>query len=307
MSERIDPRRGTLRSPDADPEAPAYDGTGRLEGHCRTAGTAQLAEAGPEAGVLPGDRGGALAAPPLSPLAARQRERVTRALADAGQLPPSAAPAVSVDVLDPDHPDAVRCLGSYVSEMNGLLDGGFDPANSLLLDPEALRAPRGLFLVVRLHGTPVGCAGLKLPAGAPAEIKRLWISPRARGLGLARRLLAELEGHAARRGRDLIRLETNNALKGAIRLYRSSGYVEIPAFNDEPYAHLWFAKPLSPRGAEERKGHTFRPHDDRPGSPQSPAPVPAPCPSGPPPSVARARSAPSAPGRCRNSAKSPTP
>lgn len=157
------------------------------------------------------------------------------------------ASVVSLAVLDPAHPDAAHCLRSYGAELGELFEGGFDPANSLLPDPGELRAPYGLFLVARLHGEPVGCGGIKLPAGAPAEIKRLWVSPRVRGLGLARRLLAELEERAVRHGSDLVRLDTNRALEATTRLYRSSGYTEVPAFNDEPYAHHWFEKRLIPK------------------------------------------------------------
>ncbi|MFG2568414.1 GNAT family N-acetyltransferase [Streptomyces sp. NPDC048567] len=186
-------------------------------------------------------RSDALAASLLDPLDARQRDRLLAAMAEVERL--LTASVVTLDVLDPDHPDAVHCLKGFAGELGALF--GFDPANSLLPDPGELRAPRGLFLVARLHGEPVGCAGLKLPAGAPAEIKRLWVSPRARGLGLARRLLSALEEKAVAHGRDLVRLDTNKALTAAIRLYRDSGYTEIPAFNDEPYAHHWFEKRLT--------------------------------------------------------------
>ncbi|GAA2999354.1 helix-turn-helix domain-containing GNAT family N-acetyltransferase [Streptomyces drozdowiczii] len=186
-------------------------------------------------------RSDALAASLLDPLDARQRDRLLAAMAEVERL--LTASVVTLDVLDPDHPDAVHCLKGFAGELGALF--GFDPANSLLPDPGELRAPRGLFLVARLHGEPVACAGLKLPAGAPAEIKRLWVSPRARGLGLARRLLSTLEERAVAHGRDLVRLDTNKALTAAIRLYRDSGYTEIPAFNDEPYAHHWFEKRLT--------------------------------------------------------------
>jgi ribosomal protein S18 acetylase RimI-like enzyme len=72
----------------------------------------------------------------------------------------------------------------------------------------------------------------------------MWVAPTARGLGLGRTLLNALEQHAAR-SHPLARLETNRALEAAIRLYRSSGYVEVPAFNEEPYAHHWFEKNLT--------------------------------------------------------------
>ncbi|MFG2512449.1 GNAT family N-acetyltransferase [Streptomyces sp. NPDC048584] len=212
--------------------------------HDRRVRTVRLTGAGRSERALLDDRSDALAAALLAPLGARQRDRLTAAMAEVERL--LTASVVSLSALDPDHPDAAHCLRSYAAELREVFEGGFDPANSLLPDPAALRAPRGLLLVARLHGEPVGCGGIKLPAGAPAEIKRLWVSPRVRGLGLARRLLAELEDRAARHGSDRVRLDTNEALEAATRLYRDSGYAEVPAFNDEPYAHHWFEKRLTP-------------------------------------------------------------
>jgi ribosomal protein S18 acetylase RimI-like enzyme len=74
----------------------------------------------------------------------------------------------------------------------------------------------------------------------------VWVADAARGLGIGRRLLAELEACAAESGGRAVRLETNRALTEAIALYRSAGYVEVPAFNDEPFAHHWFEKTLPP-------------------------------------------------------------
>ena len=70
-------------------------------------------------------------------------------------------------------------------------------------------------------------------------------SDSARGLGIGRRLLHEIEAQAAIHGIPTLRLETNRALKEAINLYRSAGYVEVDAFNDEPYAHHWFEKRIA--------------------------------------------------------------
>jgi ribosomal protein S18 acetylase RimI-like enzyme len=72
----------------------------------------------------------------------------------------------------------------------------------------------------------------------------MWVAESARGLGLGRRLLAELERHAAANGVRTLRLETNRNLTAAISLYRSDGFVEVDAFNDEPYADHWFEKHL---------------------------------------------------------------
>ncbi len=72
----------------------------------------------------------------------------------------------------------------------------------------------------------------------------MWVDQSARGLGLGRRLLARLEQHAAEHGSDAVRLETNASLTEAIALYRSAGYREVAAFNDEAYADHWFEKRL---------------------------------------------------------------
>src|ERR1700728_2216449 len=156
------------------------------------------------------------------------------------------ASAVRIAGCDPRRPDARFCLRSYFGELARRFDGGFDPARSISADDDELTPPAGLFLVATLHGEPVGCGALKFHHEAPAEIKRMWVAPAARGLGLGRRLLTELEAHAAATGVRILRLETNRALAEAISLYRTSGYREVGAFNEEPYAHHWFEKTLGP-------------------------------------------------------------
>ena len=81
----------------------------------------------------------------------------------------------------------------------------------------------------------------------------MWVAPEARGLGLGRRLLHELEALAANHGSRVIRLDSNGALVQAIAMYRASGYQEVDAFNDEPYADHWFEKRL--RSYRGRHGH----------------------------------------------------
>jgi ribosomal protein S18 acetylase RimI-like enzyme len=112
-------------------------------------------------------------------------------------------------------------------------------------------------IVARLRGRPVGCGALKLHGRAPTELKRMWVARDARGLGLGRRLVLELERHARRAGARAVRLETNRALTEAIELYRSCGYREVAAFNSEPYAHHWFEKRLS-QGRSQRSTREAR-------------------------------------------------
>jgi DNA-binding MarR family transcriptional regulator len=188
----------------------------------------------------------ALAASLLAPLGEAQRERLVDAMAVVERL--LTAGLVEVGIEDPRSDAAQFCLRSYAAEMNATFAGGFDPARSRAVGPAELTPPAGLLLVARLRAEPVGCGALRLPPGEPAEIKRLWVAPAARGLGVGRRVLAELEAHARRNGADVVRLDTNRALHAATSLYRTSGYTEIPPFNDEPYAHHWFEKRLPAPG-----------------------------------------------------------
>jgi DNA-binding MarR family transcriptional regulator/GNAT superfamily N-acetyltransferase len=188
----------------------------------------------------------------LRPLSARQRTRLTTAMAEVERL--LVASTVQVTVRDPRHPDARSCLRAYFSELARRFDDGFDPTRSIPADDDELTPPAGLLLVASLHGEPVGCGALKFHDGAPAEIKRMWVAPAARGLGLGRRLLTDLEAHAAAHRVRVLRLETNRTLGEAIGLYRTAGYREVTPFNDEPYAHHWFEKALGPAAAPDPPG-----------------------------------------------------
>jgi GNAT superfamily N-acetyltransferase len=150
--------------------------------------------------------------------------------------------ALRIDEEPPATPDARYCLSRYFEEPQQRFDAGFDAAEAAQSLDEFL-PPLGAFLVARHNGKPVACGGIK-PFNGAAYIKRMWVSPDARGLGLGKRLLAALEEKAGALGYCRICLETNRALTEAQRLYRSSGYREVPPFNDEPYAHHWFEKLL---------------------------------------------------------------
>jgi DNA-binding MarR family transcriptional regulator/GNAT superfamily N-acetyltransferase len=181
----------------------------------------------------------------LEPLSESQRVRLVAAMAEVERL--LTAGLVRIEVVDPEKPAAAYCLAEYYAELGRRFDDGWDHAISIAASPEQVRPPAGLFVVATLQGTPVGCGALKFHGRRPAELKRMWIAPSARGLGLGRRLLTELERLAAGHGVRVIRLETNRNLTEAIALYRSAGYREVPPFNDEPYAHHWFEKRLPRR------------------------------------------------------------
>jgi len=155
------------------------------------------------------------------------------------------AASVRIAVEDPRHPDVVRLFARYAGELDARFSGGFDAGKSISADPEELTPPAGYCVVARLGGAPVGCGALKLHGAAPAELKRMWVDPDSRGLGVGRRLLEGLEALARENGVRVLRLETNRALGEAIELYRGAGFTEVAPFNDEPYAHHWFEKTLS--------------------------------------------------------------
>ena len=164
------------------------------------------------------------------------------AMADVERL--LTAAMVSIEPLDPEHRHGRHCLREYAAELDRRFPQGFDPALSISAEADELRPPAGLLLVASLGPEPVGCGALKFHDDGPTELKRMWVAEHARGLGLGRRLLGELEAHAARGPRPVVRLETNESLAEAIALYRSAGYAEVEPFNDESYAHHWFEKRL---------------------------------------------------------------
>jgi DNA-binding MarR family transcriptional regulator len=179
----------------------------------------------------------------LQPLTGDQRERLVAAMGEVERL--LAATSVEIRPVDPEHRDARYCLAEYVAELNRRSERGFDPAVGATALPHEVRPPAGQFLVAYLHGEAVGCGAVKHHADAPAELKRMWIAPSVRGLGLGRRLLETLESCARAGGARVGRIETSVVLGEALALYRSAGWVEVPAFNDEPFADHWLEKALS--------------------------------------------------------------
>ncbi|SAK68804.1 MarR family transcriptional regulator [Caballeronia hypogeia] len=178
----------------------------------------------------------------LEPLNEARRRRLIEAMAEVERLlQPS---LVRFAVEDPASEDARWCIDQYFAELNARFDAGFDPSLSLSADTRELTAPEGALIVARLRGAAIGCVALKFHGESPAELKRMWVSASARGLGVGRRLLEEAERHARQNGAGAVRLETNKALDEAIGLYRQAGYVEVDAFSTEPYADHWFEKAL---------------------------------------------------------------
>jgi GNAT superfamily N-acetyltransferase len=111
--------------------------------------------------------------------------------------------------------------------------------------PAELSPPHGTFVVGYEHGAPVCCGGLKrLPDGA-CEIKKMFVVESARGRGVARALLEELERCARELGYDTVRLDTGPLQTRAQRMYERAGYAAIENFNANPVATFFGEKTLS--------------------------------------------------------------
>ena len=152
---------------------------------------------------------------------------------------------IAIDEEDAESVLAHALLQRYYAELDERFPGGFDVTRTVAAPSDELRAPRGAFLVARLDGVPVACGAVRKLGPDAAEIKRMWVAPAARRRGVARALLGALEDAARTLGSAVVRLDTAATLGEALGLYRSAGYIEIPAYNDNRYAAHWFEKRLS--------------------------------------------------------------
>lgn len=152
---------------------------------------------------------------------------------------------MTFEVNDSDSAEARAAMSSYFAELDDRFPGGFDAREALRGDSGAFEAPGGCFVLARHRSEVVGCGAVRSIDGRTGEIKRMWIARDWRGLGLARRLLADLEARSRTIGHSVVKLDTNATLTAAIQLYESAGYRRIERYNDNPDAELWFEKSLS--------------------------------------------------------------
>lgn len=178
----------------------------------------------------------------LSPLNSTQRSRLIAAMAEVRHL--LAVAPVEIMVVPPQEADARWCLDRYFEELAVRFENGFDPHAGKALSDAEMTPPNGFFLLARRDRQPIGCAALVRLDVETAEIKRMWTAPSARGQGVARQMLGEMDRIARKAGYRKLRLDTNRALTEAHALYRRQGFVETARYNDNPYAHYWFEKDL---------------------------------------------------------------
>jgi putative acetyltransferase len=135
---------------------------------------------------------------------------------------------MTIALESPDQPDVI----ALIAELDAYQKSLYPPESTHLLDLASLKQPNVLFAVARDNvGDAIGCGAVVLwPAFG--EIKRMYVSPRGRGRGVARKLLALLESQAIGSGCKLLKLETGPYQQEALALYASAGYERRGPFGD---------------------------------------------------------------------------
>jgi GNAT superfamily N-acetyltransferase len=157
----------------------------------------------------------------------------------------NAALVVSFDRVRPEDPEVAPLFDAFIREADGPLNIDLDiEAEIAAGPPNELAGPHGVLLLAREDGEPAGLGGVRYLDTEAAEIKTMFVAPRFRGSGLARAILTELEAIAMRHGCRSVRLDTSTYLTAAVALYRAAGYREVPAYNANVKADLWFERQL---------------------------------------------------------------
>lgn len=157
---------------------------------------------------------------------------------------------ITLEEIARDAPEVLALYAPFIREADGPLqydrDGaGVDIEAEIAAGPPAdLVPPSGAFLLARVDGEPAGIGGVRHLATDIAEVKSMFVSPSFRGLGLGRRILTALDRIAAGHGCRAVQLDSSAYLTEAIGLYRSAGYREVAAYNDNPKADVWFEREL---------------------------------------------------------------
>lgn len=152
---------------------------------------------------------------------------------------------VTIEEASRDAPEVRALYEVFIRESDGPLGDAVDLGAEIAAGPPTeLNEPGGVLLLARVDGEPAGLGGVRHLDTDVAEVKSMFVAPDHRGSGLGRRILEALEQVAADHDCRAVRLDTSSYLTEAIGLYRSAGYAEVPAYNDNAKADLWFERPL---------------------------------------------------------------
>lgn len=136
-------------------------------------------------------------------------------------------------IVSAESPHDKECLDLLAQLRTELSEKYPDELRGTPLIPEELAAAGAAFLVARRDGKPVGCGAIRPFEPGVAEIKRMFVINEARGLGIGRAILENLETLAKNSGYRSVRLETGLKQPEAISLYQSAGYHRAPCYG--PY------------------------------------------------------------------------
>ena len=162
----------------------------------------------------------------------------------------------SFEPIGRDDPAVRPLYADFIREADGPLvydrkEAGIDLDAEIAAGPPAdLVPPNGVLLLARVDGEPAGLGGIRHLDTEVAEVKSMYVAPAHRGTGLGRRILARLDEIALEHGCRAVRLDTSDYLTPAVGLYRAAGYREVPAYNENPKADLWFERDLSQKAQE---------------------------------------------------------
>ena len=137
---------------------------------------------------------------------------------------------ITIVEVDPRRPEIVQ----MIAELDRLMTSLYPVENTFLVSPADLAETGSTFIAAYVDGVASGCAAIMLRGQDYAEVKRVFVAPNARGLGLARRLLAKLEERALSAGVTMLRLETGDYQPDALSLFQSLGFEICERFGDYP-------------------------------------------------------------------------
>jgi putative acetyltransferase len=135
---------------------------------------------------------------------------------------------MTIALESPDQPDVI----ALIADLDAYQDTLYPPESRHLLDLASLKQPNVLFAVARdASGQAIGCGAIVLGPEF-GELKRMYVAPRGRGQGVARKLMALLEERAVDSGCKLLKLETGPYQPEALALYGSAGYERRGPYGD---------------------------------------------------------------------------
>lgn len=139
-------------------------------------------------------------------------------------------PEITVAPADPRAPEIL----AMIAELDALMHALYPIESAHLTDPATLADANNRFFAAAVNGEFLGCGGILVTDKGYGEVKRIFVSPRARGLGLARAVMERLEHEARALGLSRLKLETGIHQPEALALFERQGYTECARFGDYP-------------------------------------------------------------------------